>query len=124
MNSHAGCFCNQEAVQPHTLTTTVPAALWTTCPAHLYWQPLSTCSLLRLKSDSRHSYTAPSAPADTMLLSLADQQMARTCNTDTRHAAIQPAAHSNPCTSNEFCSPRVLYIWRVWHHRSPCHCGP
>lgn len=46
---------------------------------HLYWHPLSTFSFSLLKSDKRHSYTAPSAPADTMLVSLPDQQTARTC---------------------------------------------
>lgn len=47
--------------------------------AHLYWQPLSTFSFSLRMSDSRHSYTAPSAPADTTLLSLLAQHMARTC---------------------------------------------
>lgn len=49
---------------------------------HLYWQPFSTFSFSLRRSDSRHSYTAPSAPADTTLLSLLAQHIARICKPD------------------------------------------
>lgn len=56
---------------------------------HLYWQPLSTFSFSRRRSDSRHSYTAPSAPADTTRVSLLAQQMARTWGWQRRHVGDQ-----------------------------------
>lgn len=53
---------------------------------YLYWHPLSTFSFSLRRSDSCHSYTAPSAPADTTRLSLLAQHIARIYDTQTNQS--------------------------------------
>lgn len=59
---------------------------------YLYWHPLSTFSFSLRRSDSRHSYTAPSAPADTTRLSLLAQHIARIYDAQTIHWSIHSAS--------------------------------
>lgn len=104
---------------------------------YLYWHPLSTFSFSLRRSDSRHSYTAPSAPADTTRLSLLAQHMARIYGAQTKdwsmHVAdsasspgIQPESDCRPWAgsgmANQRCHSAVLR--RCIYTCPPCHCAP